>query len=267
MLKQSFFGVFFLGVALLFGCSTIDNSSRELAGKKAASLIGPNAKVILFYRDGDNIVVKECMKETVLKDSSYRSDCDQGVGAKTRRIPVEEFREDLRSTLQIPHGVSSANYDGRTKERIALYRKGIPKEIAHLKLKKSKIEGLVNKTKNFNEAYDSKNNLENTSKQGPRNARLTEIEALLENAKSLEGAIDTLVDEVIAQSKLKQFIFSKDQIGFVFNLLRSYFRTSDDLQAYFVPVKAGKFQMGSPKYEKRRWPYEILHGVHSHERF
>ncbi len=262
MLKRSFFGVFFLGVALLFGCSTIDNNSRELAGKKAASVIGPNAQVLLFYRYSDNIVVKECMEETILKDSSYRSDCLQGVGAKTREIPVEEFREDLRSALRIPHGVSSANYDGRIKKRIALYRKGMPKDIADLKLKKSEIEGLVNKTKNFNKAYDSKSNLKNTRKQGSRNARLTEIEALLENTKNLEGAIDTLVDEIIAQSKLRQFVFSKTQTSFVFNLLRSYFRTSDDLQAYFVPVKAGKFKMGSPKYEKGHSDNEILHGVH-----
>ena len=269
MLKRSFFGVFFLGVALLFGCSTIDNSSRGLAGEKAASVIGPNAQVILFYKDGSKIVVKECMEETGLKDSSYRSDCRQGVGAKTRKIPVEEFREDLRSTLRIPHGVSSVNYDGKTKERIVLYRKGLklyseglPNDIAHLKLKKSELEKLVKNTDGFNGLYGPENNLKNTSKQWSHNARLAVIEPLLENGKNLEGAIDTLVDEVIAQSKLKQFVFSKNQTGFVFNLLRSYFRTSDDLQAYFVPVKAGKFKMGSPKDEKERLGREVLHGVH-----
>ncbi len=58
MLKRSFFGVFFLGVALLFGCSTIDNrklsknndslqSDRGLAGAKAASLIRPHADFVL----------------------------------------------------------------------------------------------------------------------------------------------------------------------------------------------------------------------------
>ena len=58
MLKRSFFGVFFLGVALLFGCSTIDNrklsknndslqSDRGLAGAKGASLIGPHADFVL----------------------------------------------------------------------------------------------------------------------------------------------------------------------------------------------------------------------------
>ncbi len=57
MLKQSFFAVFFLGVVLLFGCSTIDNrklsnnkdrlqSVRGLAGSKDAILIGPHAEFV-----------------------------------------------------------------------------------------------------------------------------------------------------------------------------------------------------------------------------
>ncbi len=57
MLKQSFSAVFFLGVVLLFGCSTIDNRRqsnnndrlqpvRGLAESKAAILIGPHAEFV-----------------------------------------------------------------------------------------------------------------------------------------------------------------------------------------------------------------------------
>ena len=278
MLKRSFFGVFFLGVVLLFGCSTIDNRKlskkndslqpvRELAGGKAASVIGPNGQVILFYRDGGKIVVKECMEETILKDSSYKRDCLQGEGAKTREIPVEEFKEDLKRALQIPHSVSKANYDGKTKARIELYKKGMSKEITDLKHQKNMIREAVGTTTTFNGLYGAGNNLRNTGKQGARNARLAEIEARL-NTKNIEsaiaeinGLIDTIVDEVMSQGELRHFVFSENQTGFEFNLLRSYFRTSDDLQAYFVPIKAGLFLMGSPKDEYARYDDEILHGV------
>ncbi len=417
MLKKSFFGVFFLGVVLLlFGCSTFDNnqSDRGLAGKKDTSVVDSSGEVILFYRDGGKIVVKECMEETVLKNSSYkRRDCRQKLGTEVREIPLKEFKEDLKRILRIPNVTSNGRFDRKTEGKTGLYKKlgrqdktfflehqkkRIEEEIlgkiqgflyeysveskekqkqieraAHLGrirvlLKKSgdlalivtEINGLIDTltelkvlsfirpgvklfkvrgqeerraklrafpfaklredlkkilrmpdvisdgmaeektalhgrqihaadlnrerrkiiedlsgTDGYIDNYEL-NSLELKEKQNERRGRLEEIETILaKNGGELlkesgglasviaevNGLIDSFVNDVISQRDLKQFVSSKNKTSIEFNLLRSYLRAPRELQSFFVPVKAGDFQMGSPREEEFRFGDEILHKV------
>ncbi len=429
MLKKSFFGVFFLGVVLLFGCSTFDNnqSDRGLAGKKDTSVVDSSGEVILFYRDGGKIVVKECMEETVLKDSSYkRRDCLQKLGTKVREIPLKEFKEDLKRILRIPNVTSNGRFDRKTEGKIELYKKlgrqdktfflehqkkrieeilgtlemflheysvegsvkskekqvesaahlgkirallkksgnlapivteinglidtlvelkgfsfirsrvkpfkvrvklfkvrgqevrrawlqafplaelredlkkilripdvifnvhpdGMAEEktalhgrqihVADLNREKREVIEKVSRTKTYITDYKLGYHSETAEKQKERRDRLDEIEAILAKndgellkesgglasvIAEVNGLIDSFVNGVISQRDLKQFVSSRDERSIEFNLLKSYLRAPRELQSFFVPVKAGDFQMGSSEEEEFRHDDETLHKV------
>ena len=70
MTQDRFFLIrFYLGFAVFLiltsgGCSTLKGLSRQIAGFLDVGLIGPKGEVILFYKEGDLITVKESSRIT-----------------------------------------------------------------------------------------------------------------------------------------------------------------------------------------------------------
>ena len=56
------------------------SASFAFAGSMDLGLINPKGEVILLYKEGDLITVKECEDLTILKEPSHRADCTQKPG-------------------------------------------------------------------------------------------------------------------------------------------------------------------------------------------
>ena len=95
-MKFTFFAAA-LSVAMSVGCSHVQDSKRIPASVKDVGVIGPDGDVILFYKEGDYIIVKNCDPYAVLglTPAQARVDC-QGKGNK---VPVESFKQAIRNQV------------------------------------------------------------------------------------------------------------------------------------------------------------------------
>jgi hypothetical protein len=86
-----------LSVGVLIGCSHVQDTKRIPASVKDVGVIGPDGEVILYYKEGDYIIVKACDPNTILgmTPAEARRNC-QG---KSNKVPVEVFKEALRNLV------------------------------------------------------------------------------------------------------------------------------------------------------------------------
>ena len=240
----------------LWGGFEFDKANRYPAGTSDASVIGPNGEVILFYKEGRNIVIKICENYTLLTQEDpeslkHRSDCKIKSGTSVRMLPISQFKDHLKMALALPVG----GYDEETKRKIEIYNnhdsdvEGMLRDYEDLKAKIARIEDFIEV-----EGVESANTRELSSLRN----RLSQVDQALGDNKQLDkiireinAEIDNLVDNVIANKKLKKYSFSHEKTGFIFDILRAVTRVIV-LEAIFQRIPEGSFTMGSPKNERGR---------------
>ena len=229
------------------GCSRLNKTSRYPT--MALGLIGPKGEVILFYKERNQIVVKQCENYTVLK---LESDCEILPGTVVQNISVSNFKDSLQMALRFPFG----NYDEDMKKKIELLNtskndnvKDLLKRQKELKLQVSKIEAFIEEFGVGNVDSGRLSSLKEALSQvdGELGGHL-ELGRIV---KEINGKIDDLVDRVISSKTLHRYAFSEDKAGFVFNILRSFTR-APFLSASFRTISKGSFLMGSPPGEDDR---------------
>lgn len=249
-------------------CSTVQQKNsvalskkdamRTIASALDAGIVGPNGEVILFYKNGENIVIQQCGDYTVLNS---RSDCKTKDGTSVANVPVAEFKSRLKAALMLPVG----DYSADMQKKIAVYRKGKTGNTADLLKQQEQVQAAIATIEAFINEYGAAN--ADTAKLAQLRDKLASINSQLgDNAQSeaiireINGLVDRLVDQIIGQPKLTKFVYSKDKQGFEFNILRAYIRTPG-LSATFVRIPHGTFNMGSPESESGRYKDETLHSV------
>ena len=238
-------------------------TSFAFAGPMDVGLIGPKGEVILLYKEGDLITVKECVDYTILKDPSHREDCTQKPGTnEAQSVPVTEFKNRLNAVLRLPVG----NYTSLMKEKIEVYnkQKGQLDEDADLKRQQSEINSKIDRIKAFMSEYGKENvDLEEKARL---EAQLKSLDQKLAHGSTnsiaeINQAIEDLIHKIVDSSSLTQFVYSQHEMSFEFNILKSYVDHPGISTATFAQVKAGTFLMGSPSDEKSRDDDEIQHEV------
>ena len=87
------------------------------AGSMDVGLTNSKGEVILFYKEGDLITVKECVDLTIFKNPNHREDCKQKRGTYKAKISVTEFKNRLNAVLSIP----VRSYTPLMKQKIEVY--------------------------------------------------------------------------------------------------------------------------------------------------
>ncbi|MCE3009685.1 MAG: formylglycine-generating enzyme family protein [Proteobacteria bacterium] len=247
-MKKAF--LFITGIALTggwLGCTHVSPKTesstamkstevgRKLASDLDAGIVGPNGEVILFYKEANKIVIQQCEDNTVL---DQRSDCQTKAGTNVTRVPVPEFKRRLKAALAIP-----GDYTADMKRKIEIFNKQTPIDPVEL-------DKAIKRAQDFIARYGADN---------AEPGIMDKLQAM-KGAAEINNLVDKLVDQIIGQPALKQFVFSKDKATFEFNILRSYIK-NPGLSADFVTIKAGSFKMGSPASEENRYEDENLHDV------
>ena len=260
---------FYLGFAVFLiltggGCSTLKGLKRQIAGFLDVVSIGPKGEVILFYKEGDLITVKECVDHTILEEPSHREDCKQKPGTYKAQVSVTEFKNRLNAVLRLPVG----NYTSLMKEKIEVYnkQKGQPNYVVDLERQHSEIKSTIDRIKAFMGKYGKET--ANLEEKARLEAQLTSLDQELAHkgstnsiAAEVNQSIEDLIHKIVDSSSLTQFVSSQDETSFEFNILKSYVDSSGISTATFAQVKAGTFLMGSPSDEVDRDDDEIQHKV------
>ena len=248
-------------------------ASFAFAGPMDVGFISPQGEVILFYKDGDLITVKECEDITVLKEPNHRhrrhrADCTQKLGTYAVQVPVTEFKNRLNAVLRLPVG----NYTSLMKQKIEVYnnnkQKGQLDEAVDLRRQQSETNLKIDRIKAFMDEEYGKENESLEAQKAQLETQLASIkQELADNAGSLgdsiaevNQSIEDLIHKIV-DSRSLTFVYSQDKTSFEFNLLKSYVDHPGISAAAFAPVKAGTFLMGSPSDEVDRDDDELQHKV------
>ena len=263
---------FYLGFAVFLiltggGYATFKGLKRQIAGALDAEFVGPEGEIILFYKEGNLITIKECAY-TFLYEPRHREDCKQKPGTYKAQLSATEFKNRLNAVLRLPVG----NYTSLMKQKIEAYNKWQEQQPRVADLKRQRSEAItyrrkasfvgkyVKRIKDFVDKY-VKQNVDLETKKAQLEAQLAGIEQEPAPNRSLiievNQAIEDFIHKVVDSRSLTQFVYSQDETSFEFNILKSYVEHSGISMATFAPVKAGTFLMGSPSDEEGRHDDEL----------
>lgn len=199
-----------LSVMMLVGCSHVKESQRVPASIKDVGVIGPDGSVILYYKEGDYIIVKSCDPNTILgsSPSQARENC-QG---KANKVPVDSFKQALRNLVS----TDRLNIlKPLTAEEVEAYAKDGPSS--------EQIEKLVTELDKINDFIEN---------YGAENANLVRKEELIKALRSSEtrvsaikkinSEIEKAVNLITDQTKLSLAKFSTDKDQFLYTVLKNF---------------------------------------------
>ena len=246
--------VYFLGLLTImavswWGCSRLQTTNRYPTD---AGVIGPNAEVILFYKDGKSIVVQQCED---LTDLHSRDDCKLKLGTAAQRVSLSDFKDSLKRTLKFPGG----DYHGDIERKIKIYN-DLPdsNSIKDLGRRRDELKEHIADIEVFIHTFGKENAGTYNDQLANLKERLSQVEAKLEeNAQvgqivaEINGEIDRLVDDIISSESWEIYTYSDHKTGFIFNILRAYFKVSG-VALSFQRIEGGSFTMGSPPGEAGR---------------
>ena len=233
--------------------------------KASLTTVGPDGDVILFYKDGNEIVIKECEHYSVINsisDCKAKSRLDQPI-----RVAVSEFKNRLKSALRIQTFDTLGQQQAKQLKNYREYRERLTQKPSteDLVQQRDEVQSKVSKIEAFIEAYGEENaNAEELlvlkGRLATLNSEVKDNKKFSDTVESLNASIDQLVDDVIGSSQMNTMRYSKDKTGIEYSVLRTYVRPYL-AQTAFVPVKAGTFNMGSPLSENDRNEDELQHQV------
>jgi hypothetical protein len=122
---------------ILAGTAQAENIQMADLGVK-----GPGGEVVVFYKDGNDVVVRNCGKDySVVK---RREDCK--ASSPENRVPLESFKRTLQSAFLI---APSDKLKPLTGEEVEAYRKNNPGEQDRLKRQEKELDEKLAKIEEF----------------------------------------------------------------------------------------------------------------------
>lgn len=209
MKKLFIFGIF-LVIGVLIGCSHMNESKRVPASVKDVGVIGPDGDVLLYYKDGDYIIVRACKAYTVLgmRPSEARSNCE----GKSNKVPIESFKQSLRNLVS----TDRLNVlKPLTKEEVEAYSKDGPNS--------DQIEAMVielEKINNFIAVYGEQN--ANLVRKEELVKALRSQETRISAIKKINAQVEKAVNLIADQTKLTLKKFNEDSDQFLYTVLKQF---------------------------------------------
>lgn len=201
---------FLLLAGVVCGCAYQASNERHPSSVSDIGIIGPKGEVILYYKEGDFIVFRQCDPNTILgvNPSQARKNCT----GQEMKVPVESFKQSLRLLV--------------TPERLNILRPLTPEDVEDF-MKEGptpeqvqKLELELERINNFIRVYGAANaNLvrkEEVLKALQSNQARTR--ALRKVSSEIEKAIELITNSSILT--LKKASTDKDQ--FLYTVLKQY---------------------------------------------
>lgn len=184
----------------------------------ARRFVVEKGQVALFYRDGEEIVVRECAKQSMVKKPP---NCRLKEGTSERRFTITEFKRKLKEKLMD----SSITYRSDAQEAVRRYRVGVEKGFDLLVEDERYVrERMIQIGKAIKEY-----GLENTEELEKLKNGLATIESrlksdcqLADSVRAINNQIEKIVNKTIGSSRLSTLLYSKDKGGLESNILKFF---------------------------------------------
>ena len=211
-------------------------------------------EMILFYKEHDKIVIKQCEDVTFSDSRSTKNTCKIKPRTKIKRVPLHDLKNSLKMTLQFPKGDYNSSL---AKKKVELYEnideKNTITEIlsrkknlrTHVARVKFFIKEFANEITDLKILSDLRNSLFQFERELNTHAQLDQV------IKEIEKDLNAFLHNIVSGGNPKH-ISSKGNTGFIFNVLEAYIKPQI-LSASFQKIQAGKFLMGSSPEESQKY--------------
>lgn len=200
-----------LSVGVLIGCSHVQDTKRIPASVKDVGVIGPDGEVILYYKEGDYIIVKACNPNTILgmTPDQARSNC-QG---KRNKVPVESFKQAIRNLVS----TDRLNVlKPLTPTEVEAYSEDCPNS--------DQIEAMIielEKINDFIAAYGAEN--ANLVRKEELVKALRSQETRISAIKKINAEVEKAVNLIANETKLTLTKFNSDKDQFLYTVLKQFY--------------------------------------------
>lgn len=204
-----------LSMGVLIGCSHMQDTKRFPASVNDIGIIGPSGEVLLYYKEGDFIIVKNCNPNTVLglTPKEARKNCK----GKENRVPVDAFKQSIRNLVS----TDRLNIlKPLTPEEVKAYTEDGPDS--------DEIEAMVEeleKINNFITAYGAEN--ANLVRKEELVKALRSQETRVSAIKKINAEVEKAVNLISSQSKLTLRKSGSDKDQFLYTVLKQFVPSSD----------------------------------------
>ena len=220
---------------------------------------GPGGEVIVYYRDGNNVVVRNCGKDySVVK---RREDCK--ASAPENRVPLASFKRTLESAFLI---APSDKLKPLTPEEVEAYRKNNPGEQDRLKREEKELDEKLAKIEEFIKDVggtdaQSKKDRDNTKELlADVRKELAKHEGNGKATRKVNAILTALINK-ISSSRFESVSSVKDSDTAMYSLLQVFDATkpecgTDDYVKGYKTRKPGVVpgdDKDEPKAQKAAW--------------
>ncbi len=199
----------FLSAGILIGCSHVQDTKRIPTSINHVGVI-EQSEVLLYYKEGDYIIVKACDPNTILGTTPAQA--ENSCQGKSNKVPVEHFKQSLHnlvSTDQLnvlrpltPEEVEAYNKDDSNSDQV---------EAMMIELEK------INNVISF---YGAEN--ANLVRKEELVKALRSQEMLVSVIKKINAEVEKTVNLIADQAKLTLIKFNPDKDQFLYTVLKQF---------------------------------------------
>ncbi|OFZ82717.1 MAG: hypothetical protein A2583_05060 [Bdellovibrionales bacterium RIFOXYD1_FULL_53_11] len=171
------------------------------AAKSSVGVVGPGGEVIVFYKDGRDVVVRNCGGNYTAVNRL--SDCVT-VG-KENRVPADRFRRSLGGLFHI---TNADKLNPLTREEIEKFRTAVPGYDKIVEARKQALDAKLARIKKFIEMYggDEKSQADARDTEKLLTAVRQELTTAKAGAKAI-GKVKKIIDDVVDKISSSKFTF------------------------------------------------------------
>jgi hypothetical protein len=204
--------------------SQVAPKQKSAAQNVDMTIAGPGGEVLVFYRDGSDVIIRNCGKD--YPSVQKRSDCAQ-VGPENR-IPLESFKSALKSEFQFS---GADKLKPLTPDEVKAYRSADTTKVDALKWKEKSLSEKLARIQEFVKLKGADD--QTKQDQAATQKLLDQARAQLGSAKAGSDAVqkvNDLINQVIDQitvdgnsaSGMYRFSSQKNSDEAMYTLLKAY---------------------------------------------
>jgi hypothetical protein len=184
------------------------------------TVVGPGNEKLMYYKDGNDIVVKNCGKGYAVIEK--RSDCE--IVGQENRVPVEAFKRVLKAGFLFN---DADKLKPLTRDELEAYRKSSPPQIDHLKQRERELDTKLAQIRVFIQKYGKDDKTGSDSDETTK--LLADVRKELASTglgeqatKKVNALINELVDKKIASTEMSSTSLAQAGDQATYTLLKQF---------------------------------------------
>lgn len=191
------------------------------------AVVGPQGEIISYEKNGDQITIRQCAKDTLKSEIESKQGCTAADGVADVVLKASDFKELVKTKLST---LSTKSLSAEQKKLLERYRTDAPNvddDIQKLAEYEKQLKKKEAAKQEFPEDYDAKGEKDLRAKIQCIQDRQKDQAPVAQAKKDMAKFVDSLIAEMQTKKIKRLLKYSSDRNGIAFNLLKEIASTED----------------------------------------